>query len=439
MAEESHFSGADARRPWALPSSLTHRVADRFQLLGRIQRGPQASLYLCIDHEDDAEVVLKVFDRDPLDLAAAQPPLAAALLQEHPVKGTPLVVEVGVVDGHAFVATEMVRGQSLAERVHEGPMSIARAIELAQAISGVLAQAHALGIVHGDLKPRNVLFGEDDGLPLVLDFGRAVPPALIPSLSVEEGRDAVMFLAPEQLNGGAATAATDVYAVGVLLYRLISGRDPFPGETAAELLRVRASQPATPIESVMVDAELPAVLQWIVTRCMAPEPKDRFADAVKLSRVLETWASVTSPPQDTVPDPEPLAGDDIVAHSIGAWDDTTDKTLDHAACPVNGPTLEPTAEHLSPVAPSLEQHHVRAWHVDLDAAAAVHQALVAAENEPTQPGVAITAPILAPVVEAHARVAPASPPPDEAPGVPPYAWGVAALAALGGLAAYLLG
>jgi serine/threonine protein kinase len=441
MAEESHFSGADARRPWALPPSLSHLIVDRFQLLGRIQRGPQASLYLCIDHEDDAEVLLKVFDRDPLDLAAAQPPLAAELLQEHPLQGTPRVVEVGVVDGHAFVATEMVRGQSLAERLKGGPTPISQAIELTQTICAVLAQAHPLGIVHGDLKPRNVLFREEDRLPLLLDFGRAVPPALIPSLSAEEGREAVMFLSPEQLSGGAPTAASDVFALGVLLYRLISGRDPFPGETAAEILRARASQPATPIESVMPDAELPAVVQWIVTRCMAPEPKDRFPDAVKLSRVLETWASVTSPPRDAAPEPE-LPPDTVAdAQAAPSLDDltaTTPASLAHnPVFGVNGPTLEPTAEMLAPVVSSMEQHHVRAWHVDLDAAAAVHQALVAADTEPTQPGVAITAPLLAPAAAAPVAAPLAAPPVAEARSVPAYAWGVAAVAAIGGLAAYL--
>ena len=409
MAEESHFSSADARRAWTLPSSLTHLFADRFQLLGRIRRGPQASLYLCIDHEDDAEVSLKVFDRDPLDLAAPQPPLAAALLQEHPVMGTPRVVEVGVVDGHAFVATEMVRGQSLAERLQGGAVPISEALAITQAICAVLAQAHALGIVHGDLKPQNVVFGEDDGRPVVLDFGRAVPPALIPALPAESSRDSVMFLAPEQLNGGPATAASDVYALGVLLYRLISGRDPFLGVNAAEILRARLTQQAVPIETAVGDQELPAVLQWIVTRCLAPEPKDRFADGMKLSRVLDTWASTTSPPQDAAPESAALSPVPV------------------DLSPVNGPTLEPTADQLAPVVSSMEQHHVRAWHVDLDAAAAVQQALVAIDEEPTQSGVVIPSPLLAPAA--------ATPAPR---GVSRYTWGIAALAAIGGLVVLFL-
>jgi serine/threonine protein kinase len=435
MAEESHFSSAEARRPWALPSSLTHLFADRFQLLGRIQRGPQASLYLCIDHEDDAEVVLKVFDRDPLDFGAAQPPLAAALLQDHALEGTPRVVEVGVVDEHAFVATEMVRGQTLAARLQDGPMPISQAIELVQAICAVLARAHSLGIVHGDVKPRNILFGEDDGVPLVLDFGRAVPPALLPSLSADEGREAVMFLAPEQLNGGAATAASDVYALGVLLYRLISGQGPFPGENTAEILRARASQQAVPIESVMVEAELPAVVQWIVTRCIAPEPKDRFGDAVKLSRVLETWASVTSPPQDGAPKPAPSADTDVA--STIAPDDRSllPIVLAGDASAVNGPTLEPTAELPFDLGSPLEQHHVRAWHVDLDVAAAVHEALVAAENEPTQLPTAITTPQLAPTADARVHLVSEA---AAARGVPSAVWGVTALAMIGGLVVLFL-
>lgn len=412
MAEESHFSSAEARRPWTLPSSLTHLFADRFQLLGRIQRGPQGTLYLGIDHEDDAEVVLKVFDRDPLDLAAAEPPLAAALLQEHPVKGTPRVVEVGVVDGHAFVATELVRGQSLAARLQEGSMSLTDALALAQTVCAVLAQAHALGVVHGDLKPRNVLFGEDDGLPWVVDFGRVVPPTLLPTLPAEEGREAVMYLAPEQLDGGAATPASDVYALGVLLYRLITGRDPYPGDSVAELLRARAAQAATPVEVAAGDVELPAVLQWLVTRAMAPDPKDRFTDAVKLGRVLETWANTTSPPPDSTAPP---------------------------VTPVNGPTLEPTVERTGPhAAPPLELQHVRAWHVDLDAVAAVHEALVAAENEPTQPGLAIQAPILAP---SPPTLTERPAPPPTAGRAPPYVYGMAlvALVALGALGMTLLG
>ncbi|MEY3210557.1 MAG: hypothetical protein RIT28_1038 [Pseudomonadota bacterium] len=437
MAEESHFSSAEARRPWTLPSSLTHLFADRFQLLGRIQRGPQASQYLCIDHEDDAEVVLKVFDRDPLDLGAAQPPLAAALLQEHALEGTPRVVEVGVEDGHAFVATEMVRGQSLAARLQDGPMPVSQAIELVQAICAVLARAHTLGIVHGDLKPRNVLFGEDDGAPLVLDFGRAVPPALLPSLSADEGREAVMFLSPEQLSGGAATAASDVYALGVLLYRLISGQDPFSGEDASEILRARASQPAAPIESVMVEAELPAVVQWIVTRCIAPEPKDRFGDAVQLSRVLETWASVTSPPQDAAPKRGPAADADVSAPIAPEAPSPLQRGWDDGDLPVNGPTLEPSTEPLSAAVLSMEQHHVRAWHVDLDAAAAVHEALVAAENEPTQSGVVIAAPVVAPVADSPAPlVIEASPAAQRR--VPSLALGLAALATLGALVVLFL-
>ncbi|MCK6521169.1 serine/threonine protein kinase [Myxococcota bacterium] len=415
MAEESHFVGADSRRPWTLPTSLSHLFADRFQLLGRIQRGPQGTLYLGIDHELDEEVVVKVFDRDPLDLSLAEPPLASALLQEHALVGTPRVVEVGAVDGHAFVATRMVRGESLAARLTPEPMPIPRALELVQSICAVLAQAHALGIVHGDLKPRNVLFGEDDGAPVVLDFGRAVPTALIPSLSVEEGREVVLYLSPEQLEGDPPTPASDVYALGVLLYRLLSGNDPFPGENSAELLRARAVQGPTPIEQAMGGVELPAMLQWLVTRCLATSPAERFPDAVKLQRLLETWATTTSPPDD--------------GRAIDA----------ELSTPVNGPTLTPGVEQgAAQVAPPMELQHVRAWHVDLDAAAVVHEALTAAENEPTQPGFLMST--VDEVAAAPPQAAPVSfeRPPEPSRGVPVYAWGLAAAAAIGATLMLLL-
>ena len=193
----------------------------------------------------------------------------AAATITHP--GVATVYALEEIDGQLFIAAEYVEGQSLRDVLAGAPMPAERAIGLAIEIADALSAAHAGGVVHRDLKPENVLLTAHGGVKVV-DFG-------IASLEVEDGPRLTVdgailgtpaYMAPEQLAGGAVDSRTDIYAVGVLLGEMLSGRHPM----------VRGDRPA-----------FPTGLDAIITRCLQPDPAARFASAADLRWALAAAAA----------------------------------------------------------------------------------------------------------------------------------------------------
>jgi serine/threonine-protein kinase len=200
--------------------------------------------------------------------------LAASL--SHPAIATVYALEEAEA-GELFIASEFVSGRSLREEVAGGPLAREILLSTACAIAGALAEAHARGIVHRDLKPENVI-RRDDGQIKVLDFGLAQTiSGSGPTVARLTVTGAVVgtpgYMAPEQLRGEPVDARADVFAFGVLLSELATGRHPFgggdPGSLIAALLEGRTPLPATPIVSPEIDA--------IVRRCLRTRPDERFA------------------------------------------------------------------------------------------------------------------------------------------------------------------
>ncbi len=246
-------------------------------------------VYRAQDPRLGREVALKVLPEalalDPEAKGRLLREARAAATLDHPNVCT--VYEVGETpEGRPFIALACYDGETLDERIHRGPLEVAEAVRIARGIAAGVATAHAHGIVHRDLKPANV-FVAADGTPKVLDFGVASV--------AEDGRagpgEAVGTLtygAPEQ-DAGAADARSDVWALGLVLYEMLTGENPFVAPYAAAVrYNVLHEHPPPP----SARADVPSALDAVVLRALAKDPADRYPDAAAFGDAL---AAATAP------------------------------------------------------------------------------------------------------------------------------------------------
>jgi len=257
-------------------------VLDGYRVEGLLARGGMASIFRAVDEGSGEVVALKVphlhYEADVVFWERFRREEEIALRLDHPnlVRARPPRREKTRV----YLVMELVAGRSLAAVVREdGPLAPSRAVELARQAGEALAYLHAHGIVHGDVKPDNVLLGEDGRLRL-LDFGVAhVETArrlTVSGLSASIGTPD--YMAPEQLRGRAGDARADVFALGTMLYEMITGRLPYAGSDWEE--RLRAKRLDDPLPPSAHAPGLPPALDAVVMKAIAPDVADRYPTAV---------------------------------------------------------------------------------------------------------------------------------------------------------------
>jgi serine/threonine-protein kinase len=219
--------------------------------------------------------------------------------------GHPNTVEVydygHAADGTFYYVMEYLPGLTLDRLVRrDGPLPAGRAVHFLRQLCGALREAHEAGLVHRDVKPGNVIVcrkGGVDDVAKLLDFGLVRPPAAEGAATrlTQEGMvvGTPDFMAPEQAHGSAELdARCDLYSLGALAYFLLTGRPPFVGRSALEVLIAHAHQPPAPLREHRPD--VPADLEAVVLRCLAKDPAQRFPDADGLDRALADCASAGS-------------------------------------------------------------------------------------------------------------------------------------------------
>src|SRR3954447_1759312 len=251
--------------------------ADRYELVELVGSGGMSSVYKAHDRLLQRDAALKVlhshFLEDEEYVERFRREARAVAQLSHPNIVT--VIDRGEADGHQFIVFEFVDGENLKELVHRsGPLPARRAVELALAVADGLAFAHQHELVHRDVKPQNVLLN-GDGEAKVTDFGIAR------SLDVEHGvtqTGTVLgtsnYLSPEQAGGKPVGPATDVYSLGVVLFELLTGDVPFPGDNFVAVAMKHINDP--PPDLLELRPDLPMRLVVTVDRALAKDPAERY-------------------------------------------------------------------------------------------------------------------------------------------------------------------
>jgi eukaryotic-like serine/threonine-protein kinase len=270
-------------------------VDGRYSILSRIGSGGMAEVYCAQDLQLGRRVALKLlhrrFSADPDFVERFRREASAAAGLQHPhVVG---VFDRGEWDGTYYIAMEYLEGRSLKEIVSsEGPLAPARAIDIVVQILRAARFAHQRGVIHRDLKPHNVIV-DDEGRAKVTDFGIARAGA---SDMTETGSimGTAQYLSPEQAQGHAVSAKSDLYAIGILLYELLTGRVPFEGDSPVTIALKQVSE--APVPPSAYNPAVPQELDAVVLRALEKDPDDRFADAEEFITALQSVRAALTVP-----------------------------------------------------------------------------------------------------------------------------------------------
>lgn len=294
------------------------RQVDRYVIERELGRGAFGTVFLARHAVTGRAVALKVLharhagDVEMVERFFREARAAASTMSPHIVD----VLDAGIAaDGAPFLALELLDGEDLdAYLSKRGSLRPIEAVRLAKDICAGLEAAHRRGIVHRDLKPANVFLARQPDGSLrakVLDFGMSKLAEPEPGASARTGTGAIMgtplYMAPEQLRGGArdVDARADLYALGAILYRMLSGRLPYEAASLEALLAVKLTEP--PRELGTVVPGLPPALLELVGRCLASTPSERPATAAEIEATLgeieRALAAPTPSPSTIVPAP----------------------------------------------------------------------------------------------------------------------------------------
>jgi eukaryotic-like serine/threonine-protein kinase len=274
-----------------------------YEIVSAIGAGGMGEVYRARDTRLQRDVALKLLpagvSSDPDRLARFEQEARAAAAINH--SNILAVYDVGSYDSAPYIVSELLEGETLRERLGNGPLPARKAIECAIHVARGLAAAHERGIVHRDLKPENV-FVTTDGRVKILDFGLAklterepalvsasvmptTPPKTMPGIVL----GTIGYMAPEQVRGLAADARTDIFALGALLYEMLSGRRAFGGDTTIDVMTAILKE--DPPDLRVADHQVPPGLQRIVDRCLEKSPAARFQTASDLAFALESLST----------------------------------------------------------------------------------------------------------------------------------------------------
>ena len=261
-------------------------VAGRYRLGPIIGRGAMGVVFRAHDERLGRDVAIKFLRGDLAvhesvrDRFEREAMAAARLL--HPNVVT--VFDSGEEDGEPYIVMECLSGRTLADELREGPQAIERTREMALEVLSALSAAHELGIVHRDIKPANLLITEHGSFK-VGDFGIAKSVDGLDQTETGAILGTAAYLAPERVEGHAATSRSDLYSLGVVMYEALTGAKPFVGDNPAAIAYAVHDGDPIPVRDLRPDADPDLVA--IVERAMARNPDERFDSAGDMAEALE--------------------------------------------------------------------------------------------------------------------------------------------------------
>jgi eukaryotic-like serine/threonine-protein kinase len=265
----------------------------RYRLVDRIGAGGMGEVWKAHDANLDRVVAIKLVHGrlgDPITQARFRREAHVLSRLSHP--GVATIFDFDVQDGVDFLVMEFVPGGTLEARLADGPLPLEDLFRFGAAIADALQEAHQHGVLHRDLKPGNVVLSEG-GLPKILDFGIAHlmggDPGAVPLTITGLIMGSVPYMSPEQLMGEPDDARTDIYALGVMLFEMATGRRPFVKTRREALMFEIFSNASPPVRSLRPDA--PDALDQLVAACLNKEPLQRPESAAVVARALRAIAS----------------------------------------------------------------------------------------------------------------------------------------------------
>ncbi len=280
-------------------------MIEHYEIDRRLGAGGSGVVYLANDTLLTRPVVLKILRRGLLtqeqmrNTVLREARLASAI--EHP--NVCAIYEVGETGDESYIVMQFVPGQSLDKLIERGPANAQLVLSVGIQVADGLQAAHALGIFHRDLKPQNVML-TDGGLVKILDFGLArrlhpeeagfdpAKPAMARSASLAETYTArggtIRYMAPEQFVTGQSSVQSDIWALGVLLYELASGRHPFARPEAEDFQIIRSIQFSDPPDMDAIVPDVSIELKSVISACLEKNPASRYASAAEVREALKT-------------------------------------------------------------------------------------------------------------------------------------------------------
>jgi hypothetical protein len=259
-------------------------LAGRYRIVAQVGRGGMGEVYRADDLRLGQTVALKFLPvlrgRNPEDLDQLHREVRIARQISHP--NVCRVFDIGDADGVPFITMEFVDGEDLASLMKRiGRLQPDKAIQLAQQLCAGLAEAHSFGVLHRDLKPANIML-DGRGHARITDFGLAIMAGEARGEDAWVGTPA--YMSPEQLSGEKPTIQSDIYALGLVLYELFTGRDAYPGATVAEMLQLRKRGAPAKISGIVKGLD-PAI-ERIILQCLEKDPRSRPRTALQIAATL---------------------------------------------------------------------------------------------------------------------------------------------------------
>jgi serine/threonine-protein kinase len=261
-------------------------IGDRYELGGQLGAGGMARVHLAHDRLLDREVAIKVLSEqyaaDPQFVERFRREASAAAGLNHP--NIVAVYDRGEANGSYYIVMEYLSGPDLKQVIRErAPLPPVEAIDYALQFLAALGAAHRRDVIHRDVKPQNAMVGEDGHLK-VTDFGIARAGAQSGMTEAGSVIGTAQYLSPEQARGDEVTAASDCYAVGIVLYEMLTGRVPFDAERPVAVAMKQISDPPTPPSDIV--PSIPHALEGVVLHSLAKRPSERYRTAEEFSRAL---------------------------------------------------------------------------------------------------------------------------------------------------------
>jgi serine/threonine-protein kinase len=272
---------------------MTGKTIGKYRILGRLGSGGMGTVYEALDETLERQVAIKVLNRglsDPAILRRFRTEATTLAKLNHPAIAT--IYELFQCEEELLIVMEFVRGETLEElTLRQGLLTLEQAVFVVDRVLSALAHTHRAGIVHCDIKPANIMITVQGGVKM-MDFGTARARGTGHEAAQRYMIGTPAYMPPEQLLGHELDSRTDVYAVGVLFYRLLTGTFPFTGGTPIEAMRKQIADAPTPALARRPD--LPEWTDRIVQRALAKLPADRFQTVEEFRRTLRDASGIAT-------------------------------------------------------------------------------------------------------------------------------------------------